>query len=256
MYLLFLDESGNETNPDDQHFIYAGLAAHENQPHWLTQRFDAVQDRHFPDKPPITFHAAHMRSGKGFWRNVAKEKRFQVLSDLIEAIGNAPPNQLTIFGAAIEKRKDLYGEQAVRTSMEEVSKRFDSFLVSKHKRQKESHRGLIIAAEGRYDQRVKTWVAKHKELGPLHNIADVPYFAAMQDTRLLQAADIVAHAIFSLYERKDASLISPIFHRIFKEGGVLTGLAHITDRPASQCPCPVCTSRVSPGQFGDWITLD
>lgn len=254
MYLLYLDESGNEDNPDDRHFVYAGIGALERQPHWLTQRFNEVQEAHMPGRPPIPFHVNHIKAGKGIWRHVSKEARWDILRDLAEAIGKAPRDHLSLFASVIEKTSDCYGAAAVERAMQEVVKAFDLFLVREHKLHGTQHRGLLVVSQGRYDHRVKTWIREYRELGPLHNLADIPYFAPMQDSRMLQAADFVAHAVFMLYERRQPELIRPIFDRFDHQGSSLLGLSHTHPNPASACECPACTSLVKPGDWGAWVS--
>jgi len=40
MYLLYLDESGNERGPTDRHFLLAGLAVHESCAAYLSNALD------------------------------------------------------------------------------------------------------------------------------------------------------------------------------------------------------------------------
>ncbi len=69
MYLLYLDESGNENDPADRHFILAGAAVFERVTYFVTQTAARIQSKYFPDAPPIPFHATEIRAGKGFWRS-------------------------------------------------------------------------------------------------------------------------------------------------------------------------------------------
>ncbi|MYJ10211.1 MAG: DUF3800 domain-containing protein [Gemmatimonadetes bacterium] len=95
MYLLYLDESGNENDPSDRYFVLAGLALFERQIHHLSQRLERVQEEHFPNRPPIPFHASAIRAGRGFWRGVSEEKRREILDDVIAAItATEPPRRL------------------------------------------------------------------------------------------------------------------------------------------------------------------
>ena len=43
MYLLYLDESGNEKGAEDRHFVLAGVAAFERQTYFLEQALDQIQ---------------------------------------------------------------------------------------------------------------------------------------------------------------------------------------------------------------------
>ena len=74
MYLLYLDESGNESDPADKHFVLAGAAVFEQTTFFLGKRLDDLQAKHFPGLPPVAFHASEIRSGRGFWRKVEEKK--------------------------------------------------------------------------------------------------------------------------------------------------------------------------------------
>ena len=90
MYILYLDESGNENNPSDRYFVLAGLALFERQTYFLNQRLKDVQEKHFPNQPPIPFHASEIRAGRNFWRRVSEEQRQVILHDVIAAITATP----------------------------------------------------------------------------------------------------------------------------------------------------------------------
>ena len=73
MYLLYLDESGNPDDPADKHFVLGGIAVFERVTFFLATDVEAVQKKHFPGRPPIDFHASHIRAGKGFWRGIENQ---------------------------------------------------------------------------------------------------------------------------------------------------------------------------------------
>ncbi len=136
MYLLYLDESGNENDPSDHYFVLAGLALFERQIHYLNRRLERVQETHFPNQPPIPFHASAIRAGRGFWRGVSEAKRQAVLDDVIAAItATDDRGGLRLYAAAIEKDAELYGEDAVEAATEQVCKRFDTFLTRRYHEQ-------------------------------------------------------------------------------------------------------------------------
>jgi len=113
VYLLYLDESGNESDPADKFFVLGGAAVFERTTFFLSQSLEAVQTKHFPGVPPLEFHASPIRTGKGFWRNVPEAKRLEVLEDIADVIANANDPGVSLFAAAIEKSSALYGEDAV-----------------------------------------------------------------------------------------------------------------------------------------------
>ena len=113
MYLLYLDESGNENDPNDRHFVLGGLAVFERSTFFLTKAIEDVQDKHFPNHQPIPFHASEIRSGRELWRAVPVEKRQEVIDDLCAAIRSIPASKRFLFAAAVEKSRGLWGEAAV-----------------------------------------------------------------------------------------------------------------------------------------------
>lgn len=255
MHLLYLDESGTPEDPADKHFILAGLSAFEKNTHFLSTEADRIQANHFPGSPPIDFHAQHIRSGKGFWRNQEKPVRDRVLSDLAGLIANSYAS-VRLFGAVIEKTAQLHGEDAVKVATEQVCKRFDT-LLKRRLHDGDEQRGLVVFAESSYQSRAKLWVKGFKELGTqwglLHSLCDIPYFASAKESRLIQLADYVAHALFLLYEKNDPSLVKSIIRKFDQADGILHGLVHVSSNRGVACNCPACFSRRAPWQHGPWV---
>jgi hypothetical protein len=202
VYILYLDESGNPDDPGDRHFVLGGAAVFERVTHFLCRALDEVQAKHLPGLEPIDFHAAEMRSGRGFWRGIEKAKREEILQDVTHAIVNANHPGVVLFAAVVEKNERLYGEEAVKHATEEVCRRFDIFLTRRYREHDDPQRGLIVFAQSSYEKRARIWVRGFRELGTrwgaINNLSDIPYFAQARETRLLQAADAVAHADPSL----------------------------------------------------------
>lgn len=259
MYLLYLDESGNEDDPKDKHFVLGGAAVFERTTFFLSQELDQIQTRHFPGIQPIPFHASNIRSGKDFWRPVAPRSRENVLKDIAAVMANANNPGVVFFAVVVEKDQYTYGEKAIELATEGVCRRFDTFLKQRELENSDPQRGLLIFSEGRFDKRAKLWVKRFRELGTrwgtLKNLSDIPYFASMRETRLLQAADFVAYSVFQLYERKDPSFISPFLQRFNEHSGTLHGLVHYKSYASkiTPCDCPACASRYSPFNYGSWI---
>lgn len=258
MYLLYLDESGNESDPKDRHFVLGGIAIFETLTYFLSKYLDEIQTRHFPGIQPIPFHASHIRSGMDFWRKLDPEVRGIVLQDVAKVIRRAKHPGAVLFAAVVEKSDKLFGEKAVEYATEAVCRRFDTFLLNRGVEGKEKQRGLLIFSEGRFHKRARIWVTGFRELGTrwgaLRTLSDIPYFASMRDTRLLQLADFVAYAVFQLYERRDPTLIRLILDRFNQQDGTLHGLIHYRTTPiTSLCDCPACASRNTPSNFGSWL---
>lgn len=229
MYVLYLDESGDENNPANRHFVLAGVAAFERQIHFLSEAADAIQSRHLPGLEPVPFHASPMRKGKDFWRKIPEDKRLQMVADVGSVLANSDNRGVVLFGVAIQKSSQCFGEPAVQLAVEEVCGRFNLFLARRHKYENDTQRGLIVFAEGRFDQRARTWVRTFRRsgtrIGSIRNFAeDLPYSASANDSRMLQLADYVAHAIFLKYEQNDDSLLQPIQHKFDHDGTRIYGL--------------------------------
>ena len=258
MYLLYLDESGNENDPNDKYFVLAGLALFERQTYFLTKDIDAVQDKHFPNHQPIPFHASEIRSGRNLWRRMEPEKRDAVLDDLSAAVMKSPARGRILFAAAVEKTRDRWGESAVEAATEQICKRFDTLLQRRFQHGNDAQRGLIIFSEGHFDSRAKLWVRgfhqRGTQWGAINNLADIPYFAPMHESRLLQAADLVAHAVWLLYEKRDSRWIRSLLPAFDGQDAGMHGLVHIRADTSKPCDCPACFARSKPGQFGPWIT--
>ena len=162
-----------------------------------------------------------------------------------------------MFAVAVEKSKTIYGEAAVEKATEEICRRFDIYLQRHYHNNNDAQRGLLIFSEGRFDARAKAWVRGFREKGTkwgaINNLADIPYFASMRDSRLLQLADLIAHATWLMYERGDATLFKQLVKSVDAQEGVLHGLSHVKAEPKAACECPVCHSKRTPGDFGPWL---
>ena len=73
MYLLYLDDSGSVQNPDDRHIILAGLAVFERQPHWFSEKLDAIAAKMWPENPSaLEFRGTDIIGGKKHWRGTGR----------------------------------------------------------------------------------------------------------------------------------------------------------------------------------------
>lgn len=255
MYLLYLDESGNPDDPSDRYFVLGGAAIFERVTYFLSAALDAIQANRLPGLQPVAFHTTDMRAGRGFWRGVQRELREQIIGDVARAIAGAQRTGLFLFAVAVEKDAEMFGEAAVKCATEAIVRAFDRFLVRQFQKFHDPQRGIIVFAESHYQKRHSLWVRDFRRLGTqwgtINNLSDIPYFGTPNETRLLQIADMVAHSVFLLYERRKTDLIAPFVHRFDRWNGTLHGLVHI---PASnQCDCPHCTSLRTKNNLGPWF---
>jgi hypothetical protein len=77
VHLLYLDESGSASDPNQQYFVLAGVSVFEREAHWVEQELNKVAVRFSPADPySVELHGSPMRSGNGAWRRHSKESRF------------------------------------------------------------------------------------------------------------------------------------------------------------------------------------
>jgi len=243
MHILYLDDSGSVGNPEDRHIILAGLAVFERQPHWFSERLDAVAANIWPENPrSLEFRGADIFGGKKHWRGVGKLDRKTAYEEALSIIANS--NHVRLFGAAIHKAA-LSPDDPMEFAFEQICNRFDRFLGRLHKRG-DTQRGLIVLDESTYETSLQLLTQDFRtnghRWGQIYNLCDVPLFVNSKATRMVQYADLIAYAMRRYYEKGEAGLFDIISKRFDAEGGVLHGLVHYTP-PNSDCNCFACRTK-------------
>ncbi len=254
MYLLYLDESGDTGNWQEQNsFVIAGIGVYEFRLKALKEKLKEVQNKYFPlIRIPVVFHATDIHSGNGMFRKIQAEKREQLLKDLYSIISDNRPPNVFVFGAvmSIDAAKNPYKDRS--RIFEEVVCGFNHSLVESYRVQQQGatgssrvgNKGLVIIDENRkeqYRELLDTFQEEGTTYGYLANIIDIPYFARCNDTPMLQLADLCAYALFRNYERQDDSYLNLILPRVYRTlDGRMFGLKHITSQA---CNCPACANN-------------
>jgi hypothetical protein len=172
-----------------------------------------------------------------------------------------PTFPLTYFGAVIDKAKIPDRKKREEHAYELVLNKFDDMLGRINRDHDARQRGLVIhdqrvvAGGGRAwtDERViQEWTRDWREvagrLGRLREFADVPLFADSKATRLIQAADLIAFALWRHYGANDPSALIPLLPRFDHVDQVMHGLIHVSrDYAVKTCPCPPCRNRLDRG---------
>ena len=244
MHIAYLDESG--TQKGTRYFVVAGLIVFERNTFYLAQSLDRIQARYLPDYPEAApFHAADLRAPDkrvpAPFNQLSKEERFNFIADVYAALANS---RARIIAIAIEKA--AIDSDPYQRGFEEIISRFDLFLDRVHQERGEDQRGLIVVADSTYRKNLELQARKiakdgHR-WGPIHNLADIPYFAPAENTRLLQSADFVANAVFGRYESGHTKHFDQLMGNFDQADGRLHGLVHIT-RNRDACSCPACSQR-------------
>lgn len=243
MHLLYLDDSGSVENPADRHIVLAGVSIFERQPHWLSQELDRIAGELWPDNPQgLEFRGADIRGGKRHWRGIVREKREAAYRDALEVLVRSP--HVRLFAVAVHKSAAT-PQDAMGLAFEHICNRFDRMLGRLH-HVGDTQRGLIILDKSSYETSLQGLSRDFRTIGHrwgrLYNLCDVPLFVDSRATRMIQYADMVAHAVRRYYENGDAALFDIIAAKFDAIGGVTHGLVHV--KPAElDCGCAICRRR-------------
>lgn len=243
MYLLYLDDSGSVKNPSDHHIVLAGVAVFERIPHWFSRELDSIAKRVWPADPDnIEFRSVNIFSGRKQWRAVKREDREQAYRDALDVLVRS--NQPRLFAAAIH-RAACSPEDPMEVAFEQVLSRFDRMLARLHNAGN-TQRGLIVLDKSSYETSLQALAINFRKFGHrwghLHNLSEVPLFVDSRATRMIQYADLIAHATRRYYEKGDSAYIDMLRPKFDAEGGVIHGLVHY--KPAgTQCNCLYCRQR-------------
>jgi len=243
MYLFYLDESGDPDGWNDRdNFILAGVAVHEGQVRKLSQAFDCVQRRFFPDiEVPVEFHAYDIHRGKRRFRSQPSETRDALLAEGYNVIARAGFPNLIVFVTAIHVTAATNAFQVLRDCLGDICQRFNAFLARQHNAGHPDKGLLIMDASGR-DLRIREIMAEFERAGTPHgyleNIVDVPYFGDSHHTRMLQTADLVAFAAHRYFNHGDDRYLNWILDRVDRPSPIAgrVGLKHIVGL-GHRCDC-------------------
>lgn len=259
MYLLYVDHSGN---PDEalDHFVVGGIALDDGDLRRVQAETDRIVADHLdPHLRGLEIHTQHMRSGKGPWRGIHRDRRDRLLvalHDLLGGIERVARKPARLFAtvrtpgwapkpppAGSEPSEDV---DLVERTFEETFFRFNQFLVRLDGAGHRGPRGLVVADEAKYEQTLqpvtRRWQEHGGRIGTLTRVVEVPLFADSKATRHLQLADVVAHAVYLYYRSAERKWFTPLLPAFDKADGVAHGLVHLT-RNRLKCGCPACGPR-------------
>lgn len=224
--MLYIDDSGLVTDNHCQHCVLAGFAIREIKTFYVQQNIDEMVLKAL-GRSDIELHGTHMRTGKGEWRGIPKEKRDGLLLSILDYIGSNYPDQFILFGAVLDKSAN----QSVPLNEElftQITSRFDMFLKRRYAKTNRATRGIAIFDKSTSEQQFQIWSQNFQKTGnhwgnTLANFAEVPLFLDSKMSRLIQLADIIAYSIFRKYEFNDDTYFSKIQDCFDKD---TTGITH------------------------------
>lgn len=252
MFILYIDGSGSIGNPDEAHFVLAGIAVFERQIFHLIRDLDKlVESFDIGPAGQIEIHGNPMYSGRRSpWKSVARPQRVNMMQQTLAVLTRASVS-VRAFGVIVHKQT-LSPRDPVEYAFEEICNRFNLYLTRKFRsrggRDEDKQRGLVVMDESRYEQPLQALAREFRlngtRWGDLRNMAEVPFFVDSRASRLVQLADLVAFSLWRKYEHRDGRFFDPITPRFDNDGGVIHGLVHY--KPANEdCFCPACMSRQS-----------
>jgi hypothetical protein len=157
MFILYIDDSGSIKNPDEQHFVLAGLAVFERQIYHLINDLDnVVSSFALGDESQIELHGSPMYTGKTLpWRGEKdRETRNKMIQDALAVLTRASKS-VKAFGVVVEK-KAITNANPVEYAFEEICNRFDLYLSriyqSRGGRDEDKQKGLIVMDESHHEK--------------------------------------------------------------------------------------------------------
>jgi hypothetical protein len=275
MYVLALDESG--THAGAPVLLIGGIAVHEADIRPLEEALHAVVAGHLGplglSQPASAFevHATDLKSpsrGKAArppypataaspWLNVPAPVRLAVFTDVYSTLGTYqaldPQFPVKVLAGVVDRKghRRQGPRQAESSAYDHVLHRFDEMLQrSATDARSVPQRGMVVHdrrdsvdARGN-ERRIQADAERWRRTGKrLDRLLQLPIFTDSRASRLVQAADLVAYALWRYYSAGDdgyAQHIWPLVDRT--EKGELSGVLHATPGFAA-CPCPPCESR-------------
>lgn len=252
MYLLYADEAGDLSDPNVRVLVVGGIAVHEDAIRPLAGEINATMNRFVGRRYAMKteIHASPMRAGGGEWRGVSAAKRHGLAHALmrhvcewshVESLSGVEP-----FVIAMDRG---HSHSPLESAYEEMLFLFDKFLREGRKRGY-PHNGILVADRSKYEKTLHALVevrrtrrrASRGNHRRLYAIAETPFFVDSRTTRLMQLADIVAHAFYRAYSVGDWSWASTLLP------GVLSDPRRLVHFPAAPCSCPACAPGLEPAE--------
>lgn len=250
VYLLYADESGDLSQAAVGNFVVGGIAVHEDAIRPLAGQINNTINQFIGQRlgKTVEVHGGPMRSGRGEWAAVPGAKRHALAHALLRLICDwtHEPTGSKVEPIAVVMDRD-HSQSPTETTYGELLYVFDEFLRA-GRRRGDPHNGVLVADRSRYEKTLEAWVevARLRRARPqddprrLHALAEAPFFVDSKITRLMQLADLVAHALYRAYNADDwswattvmPSLITPDPRRI----------VHFTGD--ANCRCPACGGAV------------
>jgi hypothetical protein len=249
VYLLYADESGDLTDPSIQFFVVGAVAVHEDAVRPLAGAVNAKMESFVGRKlaAKLELHGSPMRVGAGAWGQVGHAKRIALYHQLMQMLGTWEHSQtsskIECFAMAMDRN---YSQSPTETTYGELLYAFDEAMRTKRKGG-DPHNGVLIADHSRYETTLQAWwaLARAKKSRPqqdprsLYAVVEVPLFVDSHLTRLMQLADLVAHAFYRGHSANDWAWANSAMGAFSEPARLM----HFTSDKS--CGCPACTLQAT-----------
>jgi len=229
MHLLYLDDSGSVSDPNTPYFVLAGVSVFERKAHWIEEKLHEIAKRFDPADPyALEFHGSPMRSGKQRWRKYPRADRINAIKEVLQEGVVSQKRGVTLFGVAVKRGSLTTGQDPVEYAFEQLSSRFDQYLMRIYRNTGDGQRGIIIFDKSSTEKRIQTLARDFKHFGhtwgKTRNYAEVPLFLDSRSSRLIQLADLIAYSLYRFVAHKDNSFFQVISRSFDQDHGTEHGL--------------------------------
>ncbi len=156
MFILYIDGSGSVNNPDEDHFILAGVAVYERQIFHLIKSLDDLADSlGVGAGDQIELHGSPLNSGRTTpWRQMDRNRRLNIMGEALGVLLQASRN-VRAFGVVVHKAARSPNDP-VEYAFEEICNRFNLFLSrvfqSRGGKEEDKQKGLIVMDQSHYEE--------------------------------------------------------------------------------------------------------
>jgi hypothetical protein len=246
LYLLYLDDAGSASNPNEDYFVLGGVCVFETHADGFTRDLDQIASRYDAEDPSrVEFHASAIFARREHpWKGLQQHEARGVMKTVLN-LARDSDQAACCFACAIEKSSLQPGQDCVLLAFEDLCQRFDHFL-SRKNIHGDCQRGLLILDRSAQETSLQRFSREFRTVGTawgvLRNLADTPMFVDSRASRLVQLADHVAHAVFRRFNAGDTQYFDIVASKFDEFDGVIHGLEH-RHSGRHVCRCPACLSR-------------
>ena len=225
MHLLYIDDSGTVKDRHQKHFVLAGFSIYETSTYHLKLQIEQIMtDFGIPlDKE---LHGSPMYTGAKFWRGISRQSRIDCMHKCLQTLDV----RHKIFAAVVNKENNDTADPVV-LAFEQISSRFDQYLMRQFRKKDKHQRGLMICDKATSEETLQsathTFIEKGHSWGSHHNFAEVPLFLDSKTSRMIQLADLIAYGVFQKYEHGNDEFFKDIEPRFDRNLGNVYGLKEL-----------------------------